>query len=67
MTSPPPGRDRKSTSDPQPTELPPESTPLPRTVRSDELFQGAREIVIEHEGVCYRLRLTKSGKLLLNK
>ncbi len=31
------------------------------------LFAGAREIVIEHDGVEYRLRLTSQDKLILTK
>ena len=38
-----------------------------RTLRSEELFQGEREIVIEHLKEHYRLLITKAGKLILNK
>lgn len=31
------------------------------------LFQGRREIVIEHEGARYRLRITRRNKLILQK
>ncbi len=31
------------------------------------LFGGAREIEIEHNGEIYRLRITRQGKLILNK
>lgn len=34
---------------------------------SSALFKGAREIVIEHNGDFYRLRITRQGKLILNK
>lgn len=37
----------------------------PRRIRSDELFAGAREIVIEHHGRLYRMRITQNGKLIL--
>jgi len=37
------------------------------TFRSEELFQGTKEIVIEHSKEQYRLLITKSGKLILNK
>jgi hemin uptake protein HemP len=37
----------------------------PRRLRSDELFAGTREIVIEHHGRLYRLRITRNGKLIL--
>ena len=38
-----------------------------RVVRSEDLFQGGREVLIEHEDDHYRLLITKSGKLILNK
>ena len=38
-----------------------------RVVRSEDLFQGGREVIIEHENDHYRLLVTKSGKLILNK
>jgi len=38
-----------------------------KTWRSEELFSGKREILIEHEGAYYRLLITKAGKLILNK
>lgn len=31
------------------------------------LFQGSREVVIQHDGADYRLRLTSNGKLILTK
>ena len=37
----------------------------PRRIRSDELFAGAREILIEHHGRLYRMRITQNGKLIL--
>lgn len=36
-------------------------------LHSKELFGSAREIVIEHAGDEYRLRLTRQGKLILTK
>ncbi|MCI0733027.1 MAG: hemin uptake protein HemP [Methylococcaceae bacterium] len=36
-------------------------------LRSADLFGGAREVVIEHAGEEYRLRLTRQGKLILTK
>lgn len=38
-----------------------------RVVTSGELLQGAREILIRHGADHYRLRLTRVGKLILNK
>ena len=43
---------------------------LERTVRvvtSESLVRGAQEIGIEHEGAMYRLKITRQGKLILNK
>lgn len=42
--------------------------PIPgRVLTSDSLLRGNREIGIEHEGSMYRLKLTRQGKLILNK
>lgn len=38
-----------------------------RTVSSDELLAGNREVEIVHAGEVYRLRLTRAGKLILHK
>jgi|RhiMethySRZTD1v2_1073278.scaffolds.fasta_scaffold908977_2 hemin uptake protein HemP len=37
------------------------------TVRSSDLFQGGKEIVIRHGSEEYRLRITRAGKLILTK
>lgn len=34
---------------------------------STRLFNGATEIGIEHDGAVYRLKITRHGKLILNK
>ena len=39
----------------------------PRVVDAEELFRGRREIWIEHEGVRYRLRITRRNKLIMQK
>ncbi|WEK51222.1 MAG: hemin uptake protein HemP [Candidatus Kaistia colombiensis] len=39
----------------------------PRVIASEDLLRGAREIIIRHVGEDYRLRLTRAGKLILNK
>ncbi|WP_420466052.1 hemin uptake protein HemP [Panacagrimonas sp.] len=37
-------------------------------LRSVDLFRdGHNELLIEHRGECYRLRLTRQDKLILNK
>jgi hemin uptake protein HemP len=38
-----------------------------RTLSSSALFAGTREIGIEHHGALYRLKITRQGKLILNK
>ena len=38
-----------------------------RTMSSENLFQGEREIGIDHGGSLYRLKITRQGKLILNK
>lgn len=39
----------------------------PSTIESNRLFAGRSEIRILHEGQVYRLRVTRNGKLILNK
>jgi hemin uptake protein HemP len=41
--------------------------PVARTLTSDSLFRGDHEIGIEHRGSLYRLKITRQGKLILNK
>jgi hemin uptake protein HemP len=43
------------------------SWPQRRRIRITELMQGAREVIIVHEGEEYILRITKAGKLILTK
>lgn len=38
-----------------------------RTISSSALFAGDQEIGIEHGGSLYRLKITRQGKLILNK
>lgn len=38
-----------------------------RTIESAEIFRGQNEIVIRHEDFTYRLKITRQGKLILNK
>lgn len=48
--------------------LPPAQRPsLPDTVPAALLFRGNQEVLIRHNGEHYRLRITKSGKLILTK
>ena len=39
----------------------------PRTLSSEALFNGLYEIGINHGGSLYRLKITRQGKLILNK
>lgn len=41
--------------------------PEPSRLSTDRLFNGARELIIEHAGEAYRLRITSKGKLILTK
>lgn len=41
--------------------------PVVRVLNSEELFTGSREILIQHRNDYYRLKITKTGKLILNK
>ena len=38
-----------------------------RRFRTEELFAGTKEIIIEHQEADYRLRLTSKGKLILTR
>jgi hemin uptake protein HemP len=39
----------------------------PRRIKVSELLGGRREVILEHDGQEYRLRITASRKLLLTK
>lgn len=41
--------------------------PLPQALSAELLFDGAKEIVIRHQGDNYRLRITRNDKLILTK
>lgn len=41
--------------------------PEPDVVESQALFAGRKEVRIRHEGEVYRLRVTRHGRLILNK
>lgn len=49
---------------PRPVPAPIPSQPV---LRSEQLFGGAHEVLIEHRGSVYRLKLTSLGKLILTK
>ena len=48
----------------QPASGSPSSSPR---IQSADLFNGRREIVIVHQGMEYRLHITKADKLILTK
>lgn len=41
--------------------------PGPRCVKVSDLLAGEREVLLEHDGQLYHLRLTANGKLILTK
>lgn len=47
--------------------LPAQAGHEPRRWTSRALLDGEREVLIDHEGSTYRLRLTSLGKLILTK
>jgi hemin uptake protein HemP len=40
---------------------------LLRRLKVSELLAGEREVILEHDGQDYRLRITANGKLILTK
>lgn len=53
-------------------DLPPKDEPdrpesPAKVIPATELFGERREVVIEHDGERYRLRITRRGKLILQK
>lgn len=38
-----------------------------KTIKSSELFSALHEIIILHDGVAFRLRITSNNKLILTK
>jgi hemin uptake protein HemP len=53
--------------DEQPHEPPRPQTNQHAVVDSRDLFRGTKELQISHEGEVYRLRVTRNGRLILNK
>ena len=39
----------------------------PRVIDANAIFQGAREVFVELDGIRYRLRITRRNKLILQK
>jgi hemin uptake protein HemP len=44
----------------------PKPAQRPGEVSFEQLSKGQKEVVIEHDGKLYRLRLTRKGGLILN-
>jgi hemin uptake protein HemP len=58
----------KMIADKTPALQPPQPTvQTVRTIESAEIFRGQSEIVIRHADFTYRLKITRQGKLILNK
>jgi hemin uptake protein HemP len=45
----------------------PEGQEAVREINSDEIFHGTKTVVITHDGVQYRLLVTRNNKLILHK
>ena len=54
---------------PQPERQPelPRDVIQPKVIQTKDLFGTEREICLEHDGERYRLRITRRGKLILQK
>jgi hemin uptake protein HemP len=57
----------RPTAERMPPREPHERDRAPRRIHSPALFDGAREVVIVHQGQEYRLRITRADKLILTK
>lgn len=51
----------------QPITVQRDATSGMRLIRSEELLLAESEILIQHAGLIYHLRVTKAGKLILTK
>jgi len=60
MTKPDP-----SAANPRPAV--PALVPARPSLRSSELMKGAKSVEISHNGLIYRLQITRLGKLILTK
>lgn len=49
------------------TRAEPAPQPVKPRLRSEDLFRSGCELIIEHRGEEYRLKLTRNDKLILNK
>ncbi|WP_104668024.1 hemin uptake protein HemP [Ensifer adhaerens] len=51
----------------RPSEPPTPAGRAQRIIESRELFGTENEILISHDGAIYRMKITRQGKLILNK
>jgi hemin uptake protein HemP len=65
------GKLQKENPDYEPTSMSGQSfkkmTPQTPVIESSSLFAGMKQVLISHAGEVYRLRITRNGKLILNK
>jgi hemin uptake protein HemP len=54
-------------NEPPTRKIPPASCEAPILLDARLLFQGRKEVWIDHDGVRYRLRVTRRNKLILQK
>ncbi|MBA2226355.1 hemin uptake protein HemP [thermophilic bacterium 2918] len=68
-TNPNSGRNKNNTDQtPLPSSHQRETAPpTGRVLRSEDILAGQREVQILHEGQTYRLRVTRRGRLILQK
>lgn len=59
------GKDGEDEAKAEPGTAP--SSERPPEYDTNTLFAGGREIVIHHAGAAYRMKITRQGKLILNK
>jgi hemin uptake protein HemP len=52
---------------PRPDPQAKECSEKPRVIDADLIFQGAREVWVDLNGIRYRLRITRRNKLILQK
>lgn len=57
----------EQTKTPQQIPATSQSNPATQRISSRELFNGGNELLIEHAGHKYRLRITRQNKLILTK
>jgi hemin uptake protein HemP len=67
---PEPNDDSMHTQTPSSIRLPDkpgQRTSPPEVIPADFLFKSAQEVLIQHKGELYRLRITRNDKLILTK